>query len=1041
MSDPLIDGRDRERFRDDWVTNFAVSANAGSGKTTAISERLAAMARAPDAAARLRRTAVVTYTKKAAAQIGQRARQVLLQRIQDSGASDLAPLDHLERAFFGTIHSFCLKLAQTYGQTIGINLNPTVVAESDDALWEEFVEQDPMQFTRLSPREVDAFLRHLPLEDVFQVARDLDRATATALGERLPSGWPQPAMPEYEQLLALPPKGSGAKNLLLSQERARVWAKAWSTGAGFLPLYEPAGTAKALVESSRAWMAPLKRWLADAASVLAAELASRYRTWRFDRGIQTYADQVDAAFAILRDDVLLDRIREEGWRIVLDEAQDTDPQQFAVLVELTRPAGARRGEWPTVSGALPPRPGHFCMVGDGQQAIYGSRADIGNFTRHVDAFRRGYGGELLQFQVSFRAPHALLEVLNQSLPPVFGTERPDNFGPPPEAGAPAPLLQVPYVPLEPGPQNELGSVGWFPLEIPVERPGGVEEWLTEECAQLARWLQANGPEAVGVSHWGEIAVLAPRNDWLMVARKAFESAGLEVALQTRRNRCGDNPAYAWVTGLLAVCADPENMFEWTGVLREVFGVSDGIIAAEMRERGRLGWEEPDVHPAKLAAALHAVRPWVLRVNDEGLPLGEFVRRLADDCALMAKAARMDSGGGVASELDRLLAAAAEAGLEGSSPREWLEALLNGIDEGRAAGKPSLDAINLLTAHSAKGLEWPAVILIGVWRGIGQAPERGLKLVRDRDGARLFFDSASFPADTREARDRERVRELARLLYVTLTRPRRTLVLPWADGFGGLQREKPSFGALWGIDFQGLPLASSIARPAEEADSKVTAPGVQTELELESSGGGALPPLPARLLPHELTAATDASRKMRHETGLDAPASWSQGSEAIDYGLWWHETLEFVPWSMDPAAVATYSEGALARALPLGFGERAREEWARLLQSEAWTAINDVRWTRLAELGVFAPLDAHGWIDGVVDLVLHDARTNELWVVDWKTNRKKGSESLDAFLGRLVNEYTPQLEAYGSCLRAFFPGASITLLVYSSAAGKWRAVQA
>jgi len=1039
VSDLLIDGQDRERFRDDWATNFAVSANAGSGKTTAISERLAAMARAPDAAARLRRTAVVTYTKKAAAQIGQRARQVLLQRIQESDSSDLAPLDHLERAFFGTIHSFCLKLAQTYGQTIGINLNPTVVAESDDALWEEFVEQDAMQFTRLSSREVDAFLRHVPLEDVFQVARDLDRATATALGERLPAGWPQPATAAGEQLLALPLKGSGAKNLQLSQDRARAWIKAWETGVGFLPLYEPAGSAKALVEWSRAWMAPLKRWLADAASVLAAELAGRYRTWRFDRGVQTYADQVDAAFAILRDDVLLNRIRQEGWRIVLDEAQDTDPQQFAVLVELTRPAGALRGAWPAVMGAVPPRPGHFCMVGDGQQAIYGSRADIGNFTRHVDAFRRGDGGELLQFQVSFRAPQALLEVLNQSLPPVFGTECPDNFGPPPEAGAPAPLLQVPYVPLEPGPRNELGAVGIFPLEVPAEKPAGVEAWLVEECAQLARWLQLNGPEAVGVSHWGEIAVLAPRNDWLMVARKAFESAGLEVALQTRRNRCGDNPAYAWLTGLLAVCADPENMFEWTGVLREVFGVSDGLIAAEMRQRGRLSWEEPEVHPEVLAAALHAVRPWVLRVNDEGLPLGEFVRRLADDCALMAKAARMDSSGGVVSELERLLAASAEAGIEGTSPREWLEALLNGIEDGRAAGKPSPDAINLLTAHSAKGLEWHAVIVIGLWRGIGQAPERGLKLVRDRGGVRLFFDSASFPADTREARDRERVRELARLLYVTLTRPRRTLVLPWADGFGGLQREKPSFAALWGIDFHGLPLAALITGPADEVESGETAPVIQTELELEPAGVGNLPPLPARLLPHELAAAPDASRRVRHEAGLDAPPPGSQGSEAIDYGLWWHDTLEFVPWNMGPEAVAAYGERALAKAHPLGFSDRAREEWTRLLQSEAWTAINDVRWARLAELGVFAPLQEQGWIDGVVDLVLHDALTNELWVVDWKTNRKKGSESVDVFLGRLINEYTPQLEAYGSCLQTFFPSAAITLLVYSSAAGQWRAV--
>lgn len=1036
MSDPLIDGPARARFRDDWECNFAVSANAGSGKTTAISERLAAMARAPDAAARLRRTAVVTYTKKAAAQIGQRARQVLLQRIQEGDASDLAPFDHLDRAFFGTIHSFCLKLAQTYGQTIGINLNPAVVAESDEALWEEFVEQDVMQFTSLSAREVDAFLRHVPLEDIFQVAQELDHATAMDLGRRLPGGWPQPAAAAYEQLLGLPVKGNGARNLQLSQERARAWMLAWESDTGFLPLYEPVGTAKALVESARAWMAPLKSWLADAASVLAAELAGRYRTWRFDRGVQTYADQVDAAFAILRDAVVLDRIREEGWRIVLDEAQDTDPQQFAVLVELTRPAGARRGAWPGVVGAVPPRPGYFCMVGDGQQAIYGSRADIGNFIRHVEAFSRGDGGELLQFQVSFRAPHALLEVLNESLPPVFGLERSENFGPPPEAGAPAPLLQVPYVPLEAGPGNELGFVGCFPLQIPAETPAGVEGWLAEECGQLARWLKENGPEAAGVRHWGEIAVLAPRNDWLMVARKSFESAGLEVALQTRRNRCGDNPAYAWLTGLLAVCADPENMFEWTGVLREVFAVSDGLIAAEIRQRGRLSWEEPGVHPESLAAALRVVRPFVLRVNDDGLPLGEFVRRLADDCSLMAKAGRLDPSGGVAGELERLLAGSAEAGLVGTSAREWLEALLQGLDEGRAAGKPSPDAINLLTAHSAKGLEWPAVIVIGMWRGVGQAPERGLKLVRDRGGVRLFFDRASFPAETREARDRERVRELARLLYVTLTRPRRALIVPWADGFGGVQREKPSFAALWGLDPKVLPLVSSLTCPDDESYPDEHLASEQTELELELSASGPQPDLPARLLPHELKAGPDFARSARHEAGLDAPLPWSAGEDAIDYGLWWHETLEFVPWTAPAGEIATYGERALMQAQLLGFGLRAREEWARLVESDAWKDINDPRWTRLAELGVFAPLETQGWIDGVVDLVLHDAIAREVWIVDWKTNRKRGSETVEEFLRRLAGEYAPQLEAYGSCLETFFPDAIIRLLVYSSAVAKW-----
>ena len=54
-----------------------------------------------------------------------------------------------------------------------------------------------------------------------------------------------------------------------------------------------------------------------------------------------------------------------------------------------------------------------------------------------------------------------------------------------------------------------------------------------------------------------------------------------------------------------------------------------------------------------------------------------------------------------------------------------------------------DAINLLTSHSAKGLEWPVVIVLGLWRGIGKPPERGMKLVRDtQTGTQVFFDLAS-----------------------------------------------------------------------------------------------------------------------------------------------------------------------------------------------------------------------------------------------------------------------------------------------------------
>ncbi|MDO8541402.1 MAG: UvrD-helicase domain-containing protein [Opitutaceae bacterium] len=1041
----LIDHEARERFRTEWDRNFAVSANAGSGKTTAISERLAAIALAPAGAERLRHTAVVTYTKKAAAQIGQRARQVLLRRITESGSPDLRPLDHLERAFFGTIHSFCLKLAQTYGQTVGINLNPTVVTENDDAWWEEFLEQDAMEFSGLDERALRAFLRHVPLEEIFPVARELDHATAAALRRRTPAA--PPAVPDAaagQRLLAIVPKGNGAANTERSQQTARAWRAAWEAGATFLPLYEPAGKTKIVVDCAREWMLPLKNWLADAAAALAGELAERYRAWRFERGVQTYADQIDAAMAVLHDDALLNRIRAEGWRVILDEAQDTDPQQFAVLVEIARPPGARRGAWPdggTGAQAEGPRAGHFCMVGDGQQAIYGSRADIGNFMRHVDAFRRGDGGELLEFEVTFRAPHALIALLNSSLPVAFGHEREYNFGLPPPQGAPAPFLQVPYVPLEPGPKNVPGAVYRLRVEGPAESPRGVEAWLECEARQVATWLRENGPGGLGAEGWGDVAVLAPRNEWLVVARKAFETAGLEVALQTRRTRCGDNPAYAWLTGLLAVCVDPENMFEWVGVLREVFGVSDAMIAAEMRHHGRLAWEEPATHPGPLGDALVAIRPFVLRANDAGRALESYTRELAAVTQLAAKAWRIDPSGSVPGELDRLLAQAAERGLEGVSPRAWLEELLECLDDGRPAGKPSSTAINLLTSHSAKGLEWPVVIVLGLWRGIGQPPDRGLKMVRDSGGVRLYFDRSSLPEDTRDARERERRRELTRLLYVTLTRARQTLLVPWAgDGFGGRQRERPSLAELWGAPLDALAPcspASSAGRGTQPSAAPIASPGPRRADD--RSAGGRLPPLPARVLPHQLAHRPDLARIARHESSLDTPLPRAGADDAIDYGVWWHETMEFLPWSADDATITAYGWAALTNAAAQGLGARPEVEWQRFRASAAWRELNAARWVRCTELAVFGPLNERAWIDGVIDLVLHDPAANELWIVDWKTNHRRPHETDEQLLARLVFEYKPQLSAYAECAGGFFAGTRQKVVVFSTAAGLWQEV--
>jgi len=74
---------------------------------------------------------------------------------------------------------------------------------------------------------------------------------------------------------------------------------------------------------------------------------------------------------------------------------------------------------------------------------------------------------------------------------------------------------------------------------------------------------------------------------------------------------------------------------------------------------------------------------------------------------------------------------------------------------------------------------------------------------------------------------------------------------------------------------------------------------------------------------------------------------------------------------------------------------------------------------------------------VIDLVAHDAAARQVVVVDWKTNRRRSGERDEELLARLAADYAPQLAAYGTCVRGFFPGCAVELRVFASAAGAWR----
>jgi hypothetical protein len=303
-----------------------------------------------------------------------------------------------------------------------------------------------------------------------------------------------------------------------------------------------------------------------------------------------------------------------------------------------------------------------------------------------------------------------------------------------------------------------------------------------------------------------------------------------------------------------------------------------------------------------------------------------------------------------------------------------------------------------------------------------------------------------------------------LLYVTLTRPRQRLVLPWAQGFGlGQKGGGKSFAELWGDDAglarlpevaetleagvrvggqAGEDMQAEVATVVMSDDAMMPGDVVIADVSVEETAV-LVAPMPKRVLPHQLAEhVADRVRGMRHESSEEMVASArSDGDEAIDYGLWWHETMEFMPWGGAPETVAAHTAKALKAAEAAGFAERGAKELALLLAGAVWAELNDAKWTRQAELAVFAPLESDAWMDGVIDFVLHDPVANVVWVLDWKTNRRRAQERSEEMLARLREEYRPQLGAYGRAVRGFFPGCAVTLLVYASGLGEWIEVAA
>ncbi|MDK3159603.1 PD-(D/E)XK nuclease family protein [Kamptonema cortianum] len=134
--------------------------------------------------------------------------------------------------------------------------------------------------------------------------------------------------------------------------------------------------------------------------------------------------------------------------------------------------------------------------------------------------------------------------------------------------------------------------------------------------------------------------------------------------------------------------------------------------------------------------------------------------------------------------------------------------------------------------------------------------------------------------------------------------------------------------------------------------------------------------------------------------------------ALDYGNWWHHTMEFMPWRSGPEQMARYVREALGKIRGTPLEARATPELEQFARSSLHAELTHGDMVCVgAEIPFTRRAEADGVQDGVVDLVAID-RHGQVSVVDWKTDFFGGQKEPSAeAIEQATQYYAGQLQTY------------------------------
>jgi ATP-dependent exoDNAse (exonuclease V) beta subunit len=775
--------------------SWVVEASAGTGKTTALVQRIADVIAAGTV---VDKVVAVTFTHAAAGNMKLRVRQELeLRRAREADAAVRHRLSEaartLDRAFIGTIHAFCAQL-----------LRRRPVEARVDPKFQELSQPDALRvFGRVFRRWIERKLA-APSPALSRALARLawrnDRSEGEPLDELRKAAWNLTEWRDFDapwvrrpfdreqRLRELVERADAVRQVRVVSdfvERARQlqdepdrveaellrlpWELKWTKGAGLDDL-------KAGIEEFRR---PADADLAAALREELWEVVGLYHEEKRCAGQLDFMDLLLCARDLLRHDVARPGLQHLYDRIFVDEFQDTDPLQAEILLLLAA-ADPAEGDWRRAT----PAAGKLFVVGDPKQSIYRfRRADARLFHRLcTDLKAAGVGAR--ELKASTRSTVAIQAFVNAAF-----EKKIENYLPL-EGGLEAPATQPAIVAL-PMPEP-YGTRNISNVKIDGCSPNAVAafiEWLWRDSGWTVRDRSTGERMGIRPEH---VCILFRRftnfgTDLTQEYVRCLEARGIPHLLVGSKSFHRREEVGTLRTALRAI--------EWPDDELSVFAVLRGSLVAVLddtllRWKNQFGRfypmmempEQVDTEFEPICDAFLMLRELHRKRNYR--PIADTINELLELTRAHAGFAFRKGGERVLANVYRLTDLARSFEVSGAATSfrafvEYLESEAEGSDQSEA---PILEqeggGVQLMTVHKAKGLEFPVVILADLTAKLcgPQGADRYTDPDRRLCAQRLLWCAPWELLEAEEEEARADEEEALRVAYVAATRARDLLVV-------------------------------------------------------------------------------------------------------------------------------------------------------------------------------------------------------------------------------------------------------------------------